>query len=50
MPRLCDGKYLARGTFTTRSQKGNVAHAAQAVSNIKPSSDRGMDYMLYSYF
>jgi len=29
MPRLCDGKYLARGTFTTRSQKGNVAHAAQ---------------------
>ena len=26
---LCDGKYLARDTFTTRSQKGNVAHAAQ---------------------
>src|SRR5205823_1958421 len=26
-PRLWDGKYLSRGTLTTLSQKGNVAHA-----------------------
>jgi hypothetical protein len=26
IPRFFDGKYLARDTFTTRSQNGNVAH------------------------
>jgi hypothetical protein len=49
MPRLRDGKYLDRETFTTRSQKGNIAHAAQGSQQHKAVCRPGVDYVLYSY-
>ena len=36
IPRLCDGKYLSRGTHKTLSQKGNVAPTTDHAGNIFP--------------
>jgi len=42
MPRLCDGKYLARARSQLAHKKATSRTPLKAVSNIKPSSDRGM--------